>query len=206
MLLEIGEVTEMTYDQIATFYRTRMGIQSERSVKQLAECTRFIPRKKGDRLRVAGEEMTSILFLMNGVARTYVIDDDGYESIMGFCYKPGRVCYGAAGVQDKYSLNVEAVTDIDTLELPITNLIHVMNRDPQVGQIVRQDMRDLHDIDIQWQIATKTKSGEERYKWFLKEYAPIVGIVTQKDIASFLGLRAQSLSRIKTTMEKKQKS
>ncbi|MEE1300978.1 MAG: cyclic nucleotide-binding domain-containing protein, partial [Acutalibacteraceae bacterium] len=121
----------MTYDQIATFYRTRMGIQSERSVKQLAECTRFIPRKKGDRLRVAGEEMTSILFLMNGVARTYVIDDDGYESIMGFCYKPGRVCYGAAGVQDKYSLNVEAVTDIDTLELPIANLIHVMNRDPQ---------------------------------------------------------------------------
>ncbi len=206
MLLEIGEVTEMTYDQIATFYRTRMGIQSERSVKQLAECTRFIQRKKGDRLRVAGEEMTSILFLMNGVARTYVIDDDGYESIMGFCYKPGRVCYGAAGVQDKYSLNVEAVTDIDTLELPIANLIHVMNRDPQVGQLVRQDMRDLHDIDIQWQIATKTKSGEERYKWFLQEYAPIVGIVTQKDIASFLGLRAQSLSRIKTTMEKKQKS
>ena len=150
--------------------------------------------------------MTSILFLMNGVARTYVIDDDGYESIMGFCYKPGRVCYGAAGVQDKYSLNVEAVTDIDTLELPIINLIHVMNRDPQVGQLVRQDMRDLHDIDIQWQIATKTKNGEERYKWFLKEYAPIVGIVTQKDIASFLGLRAQSLSRIKTTMEKKQKS
>ena len=65
----------MTYEQIATFYRTRMGIQSERSVKQLAEFTRFIQRKKGDRLRVAGEEMTSILFLMNGVARTYVIDD-----------------------------------------------------------------------------------------------------------------------------------
>lgn len=192
----------MTYEEIASFYRTRLGVQSERSVRQLAECTRFAHRRKGDRLRTAGKAMTSILFPLNGVARVYVIDDEGYESVMGFSYKPGTTTQGALGIQEKFTLNVDAVTDMDTLELPVVNLLHIMNKDPQVGQVVQRIMTETSESNIQWQIATKMKNGEDRYRWFQKEYAPIANIVTQKDIASFLGLRPQSLSRIKTHMDK----
>lgn len=192
----------MTYEEIASFYRTQLGVQSERSVRQLAECTRFAHRHKGDRLRIAGKTMTSVLFPLRGVARVYVIDDEGYESVMGFAYKPGTTAQGAVGIQEKYTLNVDAVTEMDTLELPVVNLLHIMNKDPQVGHVVQRVMTEMHEANIEWQIATKMKNGEDRYRWFQKEYAPIANIVTQKDIASFLGLRPQSLSRIKTHMDK----
>lgn len=195
----------MTYEEIASFYRTRLGVQSERSVRQLAECTRFSHRHKGDRLRIAGKAMTSILFFLDGVARVYIIDDEGYESVMGFSFKPGSTSQGAFGIQKKYTLNVDAVTEMDTLELPVVNLLHVMNKDPQVGRVVQRVMAEMHEANIQWQIATKMKNGEDRYRWFLKEYAPIADVVAQKDVASFLGLRPQSLSRIKTHMDKQEK-
>lgn len=191
----------MTFWQIMEFYREK-GIKKESTLKTLAESTQFKKRKKGDRLRTAGEPMKTVMFHLNGVGRVYVIDEHGRENIMGFCYEPGGPCLGASGVQETYSLNIDAATDMDTLELSTATLMHLSKKDPDISEVIQRLMREDHDKDYRWQIATKTKFGEERYQWFLEEYADIVGVVTQKDVASFLGLRPQSLSRIKVALEK----
>ena len=189
----------MSFEEISEFYRA-VGVGNERSVTVLAENTRFVHRRKGDRLRVAGKEMNTVLFHLNGVGRVYVIDEEGHDQIVGFCYTPGGACLGASGIQEKFTLNVDAVTDMDTLELSITALKHVMKKDPQIAEIVQKLMAEDHDVDYRWHVAMNTKKGAERYCWFREEYAPCIDVVTQKDVASFLGITPQSLSRIRAEM------
>lgn len=192
----------MTYEEIAEFYRSQIGIKRERTVKVLAENTRFYHRNLGDRIRVAGNPLKTILFRLNGVARAYVHDDTGTETVLGFCHEPGGPCLGAIGIEDTISINIDCVTEMDILEIPVEMMHHTMRQDPQIAEIVQRLLIEDHQKDVRRQIATQNKSGEERYRWFLEEYGSLVGVVTQKDIASFLGLRPQSLSRIKVAMEK----
>ena len=186
----------MTYEEIAEYYRTQMGVQKESSIKILAENSRFRHRKKGDHLLVAGDDMTTVIFHLNGVGRSYTLDSHGRECIMGFCRGVGA-CLGASGIQEKVSFNIDAVTDMDIIELPVSVLTHLMKKDPDITDIYHQLLIVDHDADYQWHIAIQTKKGAERYQWFLEEHADLVGVVTQKDIASYLNLKPQSLSRIK---------
>ncbi len=61
-----------------------------------------------------------------------------------------------------------------------------------------------YDRQTQVQIALSTLNGEDRYRWFCKDYADIVDVVPQNYIASFLGLQPQSLSRIKRQMKERE--
>ena len=196
----------MTKEEIFAFYRDVIGIKSEKTAKQLAEGTRLMHRRKGYHLRNAGDKMRSIPFQLNGVSRCYIIDDEGRESVMGFYYEPGFPCIGGTGIRDKVLLNVDAVTEMDVLELSISTLRRTMSFDPAVTEAIIRFMIEDRNKDYRWQIAMKTKFGEELYLWFLEEYADIVEVVTQKDIASFLGLKPQSLSRIKRSIEQKENS
>lgn len=193
----------MNYDEIADFYRSGLGVKKEASIRLLTENTRFMHRKKGEKLRVAGEPMTTVLFHLNGAGKVYVVNEHGQETVMGFCHVPGEPCLGAAGIQEKIIFNIDAVMDMDVLELKMDALKHVLANDPEVAAIVQKLMAVDHDRDYAWHLAMKTKFGAERYRWFLKDYSDLVGVATQKDIANFLGLKPQSLSRIKAGLEEK---
>lgn len=192
----------MTREEIAAFYRDKLGVTSDRSVSYLVENTRFVHRPAGHWLREAGEDLNTVLIHLSGVARCYVIDDRGQENIIGFFYKPGGVRLGAAGLQEKSFFNVDAVTDMDLLELSIPALKHCVKNDLSLLDLIAKLLSDRAEEDYRWNITLKTKFGRDRYQWFLEEYAPCVGVVTQKDIASFLNLRPQSLSRIKIQLNK----
>ena len=43
-------------------------------------------------------------------------------------------------------------------------------------------------------------TAKERYLWFVDKYAPIVDLVPLVEIARFLGIKPQSLSRIRAEL------
>ena len=45
-----------------------------------------------------------------------------------------------------------------------------------------------------------TLSAKDRYLWFVKKYGPIVDIIPQNEIALYLGIKPQSLSRIRAEL------
>lgn len=191
----------MEYQEICEFYRTRMGVKNESTVKRLAENTRCRQFRRGERLLVEGEDMATVCFHLNGAAKCYTYDEKGNECVMGFCKNPGGACIGASGIQEKVDFTIEALTDTDTLILPISVLSYVIRHDPDAAEVYHQLLIADHDQDYKLQIALQTMKGRERYQWFLKEYADIAELVPQKDIASFLCMKPQSLSRIKVAME-----
>ena len=157
----------MEFEAIAEFYRTQIGIEKESTVQLLAENTQFRHRKRGEQLLTAGEKMTVILFHLNGVGRAYVVDDEGHEVVMGFVRNPCGALIGASGIQEHIIFNIEAVTEMDTLELPIPILQDAIKHDPDCALIYHRVLMEDHDAKIEWQIARQTKKGKARYLWFL---------------------------------------
>lgn len=55
----------MTRDEIEAFYREEIGLKNENTIQLLAGSTRFLHRRKGAHLKVAGEELNRVLFRLN---------------------------------------------------------------------------------------------------------------------------------------------
>ena len=177
---------------IRAFYRDTLGVQGEDVIELFAKHTSFIYRNKGEVFIHSGEPVTTVRYLISGVARGYVLDDEGKENVICFGYRYGQPLLGTARLTGRTSLYYEAVTDMEILEIP--------------AYVILQLLTENYDDQVKIQIALNTMSGESRYRWFLEDFADIVGIVPQNYVASFLGIQPQSLSRIKRQMKAKEKN
>lgn len=180
---------------IVDFYRN-LGVKNEKTAQFLAENTRTAKRRKGYMLRSAGDDLNTILFYLNGVARYSFIDDEGRESVMGFRAGPGP-CVGTLDIEGPIHMNVEAVTDMTILELPKTVMMQAFGMDSTLYPVAFHQMAELQMQNYRWQIAMKTKDSKEKYQWFLEQYGDLADAVTQKDIANFLNITPQTLCRVK---------
>ena len=190
----------MTRDEIEAFYREEIGLKNENTIQLLAGSTRFLHRRKGAHLKVAGEDLRSVLFRLNGVARCYLINDEGEEHTHGFCCARNNPITGAIGISSPVIYNIDAATDMDLLELPLITLQHAIASDATLLPVVSKLATDDYERQTRVAIGLKGKNGTERYRWFVEEFADIIDDINQKDIASFLELQPQSLSRIKHSL------
>lgn len=186
---------------VEAFYRDTLGIYGEDVIELYAQNTRFTYRNKGEVYIQAGEPVTTVRFLISGVSRGYVLGDEGEDNVICFGYQYGEPLLGASSLSGKTSLYAEAVTDMEVLEIPTFVIQQGIQMNFKNAEVYERLMTADHDKQTDIQIALNTLSGEDRYTWFLKEYADIVDIVPQNYVASFLGIQPQSLSRIKRQLK-----
>ena len=189
---------------VEAFYRDTLGIYGEDVIELYSQNTRFTYRNKGEVYIQAGEPVTTVRFLISGVSRGYVLGDEGEDNVICFGYQYGEPLLGASSLSGKTSLYAEAVTDMEVLEIPTLVIQQGIQMNFKNAEVYERLMTADHDKQTDIQIALNTLSGEDRYTWFLKEYADIVDIVPQNYVASFLGIQPQSLSRIKRQLRAKE--
>ncbi len=185
---------------IVEFYQN-LGVKSEKTARFLADHTRVVKRKKGYRLLTAGDEPTTILFLLDGVLSFSFIDDNGRESVMGFRLGT-ESCSVALNIEEFAELNVQAVTAITVLALPKAVLKQALQMDSSVGEVMIHQMAENQKSNYGWQIVMRTMDSFEKYRWFLEQYGYLSDVVAQKDIANFLNITPQTLCRVKRRVYK----
>lgn len=185
---------------IVEFYQN-LGVKSEKTARFLADHTRVMKRKKGYRLLTAGDEPTTILFLLDGVLSFSFIDDNGRESVMGFRLgtETGSV---TLNLEEIAELNVQAVTAITALVLPKAALKQALQMDSSVCEVMIHQMAENQKSNYGWQIVMRTMDSFEKYRWFLEQYGYLSDVVAQKDIANFLNITPQTLCRVKRSVYK----
>ena len=185
---------------IVEFYQN-LGVKSEKTARFLADHTRVVKRKKGYRLLTAGDEPTTILFLLDGVLSFSFIDDNGRESVMGFRLgtETGSV---TLNLEEIAELNVQAVTAITALVLPKAALKQAFQMDSSVCEVMIHQMAENQKSNYGWQIVMRTMDSFEKYRWFLEQYGYLSDVVAQKDIANFLNITPQTLCRVKRSVYK----
>jgi len=142
--------------------------------------------------------------VVSGSVRTYKILSDGRRQIGGF-YLPGDI-FGLE-FTDEHSLSAEAITDSKILVIKRNAINALAGRDAAIGkQLFNLTGREL--CRVQDRILLLIKSAQERVASFLLEMAERVSgdnsielPMSRQDIADYLGLTIETVSRTLTSLE-----
>jgi len=154
--------------------------------------------KKGTVLFKQGDAPTKCYFILNGCVRQYSIDEEGREVTSNFYTEEQAIAIFNHHKPDKSSDytftciedSVMVVGDLDTEK-------DMYNKHPQLETMTRR-MIEENFSQVQEEFAAFIASSpEERFKTLQMKRPSLIDRVPQHQLASYLGITPESLSRIK---------
>ncbi|MCD0466066.1 Crp/Fnr family transcriptional regulator [Flavobacterium sp. ENC] len=153
--------------------------------------------KKGDFFLAEGQICKQVGFVTKGLMR-YYINHDGEEKTYAFSQENQYVCnYESFLPQNPSSKIIQALEDSDVMVISHSDLqiLYAKVREGErYGRIAIEAvfLQMLKDINSFY-----TETPEVRYERFLTNHSDLQQRVSQYHIASFVGVKPQSLSRIR---------
>ncbi|MEI9921297.1 MAG: Crp/Fnr family transcriptional regulator [Bacteroidota bacterium] len=170
----------------------------ERETGCFTNLLRKVNVSKKDMLLRQGDVCKYIYFVNEGALRAYYTDKNDKET---------TIMFGVSDwwITDMYSflnqqpalMNLEGLESSEVLELSKKDLDQLYLDVPKFERFfriiiqnayVREQVRVIHNLSM---------TAEERYEVFMKKYPHIAQRVTQKQIASYLGITPEFLSAIR---------
>ena len=153
---------------------------------------------KKDYLAETGEFCRYQYFILEGACYSYYINEKGDKNAVQFALENFWITEAASYFTDKRAVfSIQALEPIQALLLSRENLDKLCMAFPLYDRyfriLMQNSMSQLH-----YRIAvTTSEDAEHRYLGFARNYPHFIQRVPQYLIASYLGIAAQSLSRIR---------
>ena len=150
-----------------------------------------------------GNICTFDTFVMDGALRQYYVDDEGKEHVIQFAFKDWWV-------GDWFSLfnrmptnyNIDALEYSEILQIEESTLDNLFTEVPKLERYFRIMFQTAFAAQ-QHRISSLQRPADERYRNFYTLYGHFEQKVSQTQIASYLGITRESLSRLKNQTVKK---
>lgn len=137
-------------------------------------------------------------FVIQGCLRLYYRDNEGNEHTSGFFIENDSLTILQSYKFHKPSpYSVECVEDCILIEGDKKNEDDIKSRNPALAQIVQGGLEYELDRNQTEQIRFRSMSPEDRFVEFLESRPGLAARVPQHQLASYLGMSPESLSRIK---------
>ena len=137
-------------------------------------------------------------FILKGCLRAYTVDDKGNEHI---------VMFGIEGwwISDFYSLltgtpstqNIDALEDSELICIEKSDLDKLYQQVPKFERLFRILLQNAFIANQQRILGSISMTAEEKYLAFIKKYPAIEQRVPQTQVASYLGITPETISRIR---------
>jgi len=157
-----------------------------------------------DHILKEGQVCKTINYVHSGTLRAYYIDKQGRESTIMFAIADWWITDMFCFVnQQPAMLFIEAIESSSIFRLQKEDLDNLYIQVPKFERFFRIIMQNAYTREQLRVIQNLSLSAEERYYHFLAKYPQIVKQVTQKQIASYLGITPEFLSAIRAKKDKK---
>jgi CRP-like cAMP-binding protein len=169
---------------------------------------KFCPRlfRKRQYALQEGDICTQFYFVVRGCLRMYKIDDRGGTHILQFAAENYWINdLGSFHGTKPSALNIDAIEDTVVLQISRDDLIQLYIGAPKFDRIFRVLIENSF-VRLQERLLQNISStAEERYHSFLEIYPHLVNRLSQVQIASFLGITPEFLSRLRSRQNKPSK-
>jgi CRP-like cAMP-binding protein len=145
-----------------------------------------------------GDTCTHECFVNNGCLRMYHLDNKGQEHIMQFAVADwwiGDPHSFLTGLPSTYF--IDALAESEVLLIEKKQLEELYTRVPKFERYFRIGFQNSYTALQRRILAGLSQSVEEKYLDFIDRYADIEQKVPQRQVASYLGITPESLSRIR---------
>ncbi|MFL5730559.1 MAG: Crp/Fnr family transcriptional regulator [Cytophagaceae bacterium] len=162
--------------------------------------TLFLPQtvRKKQFLLKESEVCLHTIFVNKGCLRSYSIDKNSEEHITQFATEGWWIADLSSFLTGEPSIyNIEALEDSEILLLDKTSQEILFEKVPKFERYFRLLIQSSYVALHKRLLSTITNTAEEKYLRMQKAYPDIMQRVPQHMVASYLGLKPETLSRIR---------
>ena len=154
-----------------------------------------------------GDVCSQFYFIVRGCLRMYKIDEKGATHILQFAAENNWINdLGSFHGLKPSALNIDALEDTVVLQITRDDLISLYTLSLKFNLIFRVLVENAF-IRLQERLLQNISStAEERYQTFLEIYPHLINRLSQVQIAAFLGITPEFLSRLRNRKAKPSKS
>jgi CRP-like cAMP-binding protein len=157
---------------------------------------------KGEFFLKAGKINKHVGFLNKGLVR-YFVYKDGEESTFEFTKQGEFIAdYQSFNNKSRSVQNIQAIEDCEILMInykDVQNIFKTTNNGNLIGRVI---IEHRFDIMVNQLLAVYMQNHADRYKHFIQSYADLSQRIPQYLIASYVGVKPESLSRIRRRFTK----
>jgi CRP-like cAMP-binding protein len=192
----------MLQSLVATFNKYVTLTQEEINV--IDSLFSFRSFRKRQYLLQEGEINRHETFIVKGVTRTYEVDEKGQEHIVQFGLEDwwvGDLYSFLTETPSKY--NIDCLEETQVFQITKPNLETLYEKVPKMERHFRIIIQNAFIASTNRVASSLVKSAADRYLDFIAQYPQIERRVPNHQIAAYLGITPQSLSRIRAQAQKK---
>lgn len=143
-------------------------------------------------------------FVISGCFKMYGVDKNGGEHNIQFASENEWITDISSFHSEKGSrLYIEAIEPSIILQIDRSNLIYLFSNHPKFDRIFRIIIENKF-IELQNRVLQNISStADERYQTFLEQYSTLANRLPNTQIASYLGITPEFLSKIRNNISKK---
>lgn len=170
-------------------------------------CAAFKPIEivKGDFFLKAGEVNKYVGFLQKGLVRYFVLKNDE-ESTFEITKEGEFIADYQSFMQRKPSIqNIQAIEDCELLVIDFEQVIDIYKNTEHGNLLGGVIVEHRFEVMVNQLLAIYMQNQEERYLSFIDNYSDLAQRIPQFMIASYVGIKPQSLNRMRRRFAKKSK-
>jgi len=195
-------ITTVTVQPLLEYFNRLIHLSKEEIDLVMAKFHPHLFLKKQFALQ-HGNVCEHFCFVVRGCLRMYKVDDKGIIHILQFAID-NYWMYDVASFHKKTpsSLEIDALEDTVALRISYDDLIDLYIKAPKFDRIFRVLLENhfMYEQERMGQLFSST--AEERYQSFIQNYPRLVSRLSQVQIAAYLGVTPEFLSRIRHRLAK----
>ena len=153
---------------------------------------------KGDFLLHQGVHEMEQYFILDGILKRVVANSQAKEMILRFAAeREMETSYAAWCLKTPTPYSIVAVTKARVAKLPMPQWIAFLERHPEVKKIFEHDVMHVMSEIMAHTITLHLLDATGRVQRFMRKHPELFDRVPKKELAAYLNLSAETLSRLK---------
>ena len=170
----------------------------KRAFDELESALSIVECKKGDVLLTQGAHDMEQYFVIEGVLKRVVANPEGKEMILRFSAEDEmETSYAAWKLRAPAPYSIRAVTKAQVARMPLPQWVAFLDSQPELKEDFEYEVMHLMSEVMAHTITLHLLDAPGRVHRFLRKHPELAERVPKKELASYLNLSAETLSRLK---------
>jgi CRP-like cAMP-binding protein len=170
----------------------------KRVFDELESALSVVECKKGDVLLTQGAHDMEQYFVIDGILKRVVANPEGKEMILRFSAEDEmETSYAAWKLRAPAPYSIRAVTKAQIARMPLPQWVAFLDRQPELKDDFEYEVMHLMSEVMAHTITLHLLDAPGRVHRFLRKHPELAERVPKKELASYLNLSAETLSRLK---------
>ena len=180
---------------------TQSAVLKDMSPRELAELEQFLMIEdyvKGDCLLHQGDRDLDVVFVLDGILKRAVANQNAKEMILRFTSERNmEATYASWRLNKPAPFSLIAVTKTRVAKLPLPQWVNFIEAYPKIKQRFETEVLNIMSSIMAHTITLHLLDAPGRVHRFLRKHPDLYDRMPKKELASYLNLSAETLSRLK---------